>query len=126
MSFDFDMTGNKCSLIKAKCPGRWIQKEGWGCPYWKETWVNVDESPKPVLWKGCSIMMDYELSLGMTKAVKEAANTVQGVRNVMARGFLGLTLAAGLDPTPVMAEFNKADEDTNKGRNSIEIKSNNG
>lgn len=77
------------------------------------------EKLKPEHWKGCGILMDIELTLGITRAVNHAASAIQAVRNVTARGILGLAMAAKLDPTPVMAQIVEADRDTNNNNNSL-------
>lgn len=119
MDYDFNMSGNRCSLIGAKCPGNWINDKTWGCPHWREMWVEMSEKDQPVMWKGCGVLMDTHLTLGITKAVNHAASTVQAVRNVTARGFLGLAMSAGIDPSSLMSEISNADRDTNEGRSSL-------
>jgi hypothetical protein len=85
-------------------------------------WVDTEAEQKPVHWVGCGILMDTELTLGITKAVNSAAASIQGVRNVTARGFIGLALAAQIDPAPIMAQIAKADQDTNGKKDSLALK----
>jgi hypothetical protein len=119
------MSGKKCSLIRGKCPGQFVGGDNYGCPHWREMTIQTEAST-PEHWKGCGVLMDPELIVGITKGVNRAAATVQGVRNVMARGFFGMCLSAGLDPSPVVAEIAQGDTDTLNGMNSLALEPANG
>lgn len=122
--YNFNMSGKKCSLIGSKCPGVAVGGDSYGCPHWRTNWVTEGAGEEAVLWEGCGIKMDVELDIGISKAVSRAAHTVQGLRNVMARGFFGLCLSAGIDPSPVVAEIGNGDSDTVKGITSLALNSN--
>jgi hypothetical protein len=122
----FDMAGKKCSLIGGKCPGDFVGGDKYGCPHWREMVIEIEGKSEPDIWRGCGILMDPHLTVGITKAVNGAARQMQGVRNVVARGFMGMALAARIDPTPLMAEFAQADKDTNEKRDSLLLEPING
>ena len=92
MELDFNKKGERCAFIGGKkCPGCSVGEEKGvvGCPEWCSIQIVADDGTEP-LWKGCGVMINKHLSLGVAKGANRAAASVQSARNEIARGFLGV------------------------------------
>ncbi len=98
-NLNFDMKGKLCVKIPPKieskegtlifipqpCPGVSVSGDVPGCPHWIEVWIKTTGQPE--LWKGCGVLMDPHLQVGVAEGVNRAAASVQSTRNEVVRGF---------------------------------------
>lgn len=131
----FDMSGRECSLIFGEpCPGASIVDRPGGCPWWRDTWVQIvkwegkNRVESRVKWTGCGVLMRDELELGVAQevhaawqAIDDMNRSVQGVRNVIAGTQLGLAKAMSLKLVEIQEGIREGDEATIAGRDLISL-----
>lgn len=93
MAFDPDMSGKKCLIAGARCPGRWPTEKEYGCPHWVR--CTIDGEPS----EGCDILIRQVDSAQTHMENRRIQAAIESNRNktIEAVGGLGVSFLNGIE-----------------------------